>query len=380
MHFRLLGYLIREAIYDESRDGICREINSCEGDKDRLHKLADLYFRLFVRIFRSSRNSAPSPSPHPSRASFNTDRESLEPDLRSTARHANRTRTLQRDNNRCIVTGALSLDSLQPSETPLLWGVLQVAHILPRSMNDRVATSEESRNQAAEVWTIFWRFGKIAPEELNGDGINRLENLMTLWDTIHALFDKLCVDDDPYKCFVKMAQPNGLIQLPESFMLTTTDPSLPRPSPQYLRLHAACARVANLSGAAEYADSFYGDSGDKGIGVLADDGSATMDLPLPIPAAGIPASFASHARQMMPFDQRIPTLHDFGSAPHNTFSLLSSLPDLKLVASSGRSTHLTDARSRGIELLQVGVGGTDVAASAAVPSLTPFDVLSRPFV
>jgi len=49
---------------------------------------------------------------------------------------------------------------------------------------------------------------------------------------------------------------------------TTPDPvKLPVPSPAYLAIHAACAKVAYLSGATECIDKFYEDM----------DGSTTLD-------------------------------------------------------------------------------------------------------
>ena len=53
---------------------------------------------------------------------------------------------------------------------------------------------------------------------------------------------------------------------------TSTDPSLPLPNPEYLKLHAAVCRVAHLSGAAGYLDQEDRDV-DR-IGVLARDGSS----------------------------------------------------------------------------------------------------------
>ena len=53
---------------------------------------------------------------------------------------------------------------------------------------------------------------------------------------------------------------------------TSTDPSLPLPNPEYLKLHAAVCRVAQLSGAAGYLDQEDRDV-DR-IGVLARDGSS----------------------------------------------------------------------------------------------------------
>lgn len=55
-------------------------------------------------------------------------------------------------------------------------------------------------------------------------------------------------------------------------MFTTTDPSLPLPALRYLKVHATCAKVANLSGAAEYIDKVMRDLED--IQVLAADGSS----------------------------------------------------------------------------------------------------------
>ena len=53
---------------------------------------------------------------------------------------------------------------------------------------------------------------------------------------------------------------------------TSTDPSLPLPNPEYLKLHAAVCRVAQLSGAAGHLDQEDRDV-DR-IGVLACDGSS----------------------------------------------------------------------------------------------------------
>jgi hypothetical protein len=53
---------------------------------------------------------------------------------------------------------------------------------------------------------------------------------------------------------------------------TSTDPSLPLPNPEYLKLHAAVCRVAHMSGAADYLDQEDRDV-DR-VGVLARDGSS----------------------------------------------------------------------------------------------------------
>ena len=57
-------------------------------------------------------------------------------------------------------------------------------------------------------------------------------------------------------------------------MFTTVDPDkLPLPSPELLALHAACAKVAHLSGAGEYVDRIIEDM--EQIDVLAYDGTSS---------------------------------------------------------------------------------------------------------
>ena len=66
----------------------------------------------------------------------------------------------------------------------------------------------------------------------------------------------------------------ALMHLPPNPIITftSTDPSLPLPNPEYLKLHAAVCRVAHMSGAAGYLDQEDRDL-DR-IRVLARDGSS----------------------------------------------------------------------------------------------------------
>lgn len=63
-----------------------------------------------------------------------------------------------------------------------------------------------------------------------------------------------------------------IIGFPEYVIFTTPNPTnLPLPSPDYLALHAACAKVAYLSGANEYINRILSD---KEMKVLSEDGSS----------------------------------------------------------------------------------------------------------
>jgi hypothetical protein len=61
----------------------------------------------------------------------------------------------------------------------------------------------------------------------------------------------------------------------EKVTFVSPSPNLPLPNPKLLALHAACARVCVMSGAAEYFDKIRSDM--EELPVLAEDGSS-MDV------------------------------------------------------------------------------------------------------
>jgi hypothetical protein len=64
--------------------------------------------------------------------------------------------------------------------------------------------------------------------------------------------------------------------LPTAIIFTSTYPVFALPNPHYLLVHAACARVANLSGAGEYIDRILRDIEDTQV--LATNGSSAEVL------------------------------------------------------------------------------------------------------
>jgi hypothetical protein len=65
-------------------------------------------------------------------------------------------------------------------------------------------------------------------------------------------------------------------EIPEFVTLASQDPTLSLPDPRYLKLHAACGRVAHLSGAGEHVDRVLRDA--ELVAVLANDGSSADSL------------------------------------------------------------------------------------------------------
>lgn len=77
----------------------------------------------------------------------------------------------------------------------------------------------------------------------------------------------------------------GLLEIPTTVKFVSADETIPLPSPQYLALHALCARVAHLSGAAEYIESFYKDM--ENTDVLSVDGSSADLLSYALMSSGV---------------------------------------------------------------------------------------------
>ncbi|KAI0351275.1 hypothetical protein OH77DRAFT_1429787 [Trametes cingulata] len=147
-------------------------------------------------------------------------------------------------------------------------GCTKCCHIFPDSLANVVAGSAApTEYESAPLWTILTRFGcRDICEELGLDSKNanlhRLENIMTLDVIVRDTFDQMDLWFEPvndqehtYK-IVLAARVQRLAEgiVPQEVTFTSHHPELPLPSPKYLRIHAACCRIAHMSGAAEYLD------------------------------------------------------------------------------------------------------------------------------
>ncbi|KAH7908515.1 hypothetical protein BJ138DRAFT_1091111 [Hygrophoropsis aurantiaca] len=275
---RLLGYIIREALTDCGRDTISNEIKDC-ADEDALVVLATLYLNYFIRCFLARKKvRTPTPSQHPSRPSFHDVQETLKylineaPQSHATAKQ----KALYRDGFCCVLSGACDAPSFEsiasvrdlPLASDKEVAPTHAAHILPESAITGILGANEGDAKLnliiATVWTIMERFGQVLiPDELNGPNIHHLENVMTLSTPNH------------YR--PNSAYPQVRSGIPDLISFTTPDPvQFPLPSPEYLRLHAACARVHHFSGAAEYIRAVLRDMDD--VRVLASDGASADAL------------------------------------------------------------------------------------------------------
>jgi len=296
MYARILGYLMLQGPSDNACQTVAFEVNACGGDEEKMLTIGEMYLNYYIRAFRMHKGRTPAPSTHASRPSFETRKAMIKYMLQQAPQSHKQAKAnaLVRDGFRCVISGRYDINSAESNKE--LGGELkragitdmsltECAHIFPESTNARISGSNaqtDKADYASGVWAVIGRFGsKMYLDELNGSGIHRLENILTLDPSVHGLFDTLRL----WLEHVKTGPPNTykLCSVNPDFHInalwkrtvtfTTPDPvKLPVPSPWYLDLHAACCRVAHLSGAGECIDKILRDMED--IQVLSQDGAS----------------------------------------------------------------------------------------------------------
>ncbi|KAH7333911.1 hypothetical protein B0J17DRAFT_721147 [Rhizoctonia solani] len=239
---RILGYMLLEAPSPDGRTYMANEINRCRS-KEEILNLGYFHLSHFIRYFKFTSREPRTPSTHPSRPSFEDVRrqiaESLVPAPTSYA-EAKR-QALVRDNYRCVISGAVDLNSTRSPAIDSL----------------SVDVAYPSLTDVSNIWTIACMFGGIPNEEVNGTGIHHLRNILTLETSVHTNFDNLeiwleLVLEFENRYEVKKRDHFVGRDLPRFVTLSSASSELPLPDPRYIAYHAACARVIKLSGAAEH--------------------------------------------------------------------------------------------------------------------------------
>ncbi|TFK32193.1 hypothetical protein BDQ12DRAFT_692868 [Crucibulum laeve] len=278
---RVLGYLILFAQGYEGLKIIVHQIHTCANDTPKLLAVGKLYFDDYIWAFRANRSRIRTPSTQSSRSSYDSSAKRIGTTLvEAPQSYADaKSNALIRDRYRCVVTGKYDwptvsgnreLQEVFRSDPDAKMAFTQCAHIFTESSNLSIAPGTDKRSYAAAMWAAMDRFDHkiLLPTELNGSGIHRLPNVMTMEADFHNFFDRFYVwfvptkEKNKYK--LESSSEFVLHQYPTHVTFTTSDPiKLPVPSPTYLAMHAACAKIAHLSGAAEYTNKFYRDMEDS---------------------------------------------------------------------------------------------------------------------
>ncbi|KAH8930256.1 hypothetical protein BT69DRAFT_1275674 [Atractiella rhizophila] len=284
INVRILGRLLEFCPTQTGKDSVATSIISASREfvnfdspacHDMFSQLGEFYDQCFIRTFRKAKGPTPQVSEHPSRPSFDRKSELIEEWLVPHPRDHCRAKqsALIRDRFRCVLSGRvdqdaadLSSDILDEENSDALIGRTECAHIFSETTNANLE-DEAKAKYASNAWMILETFGH--PEiqkELEGQNVHRLSNVMTLDAPLHDWFDKLKLwlqptgEPNVYKI---EARNERLVfrnhRVPRQVRLTTQDAQLDLPNPKYLALHAACSRVAHLSGAADHLDRMDSD-------------------------------------------------------------------------------------------------------------------------
>ncbi|PPQ93669.1 hypothetical protein CVT25_012728 [Psilocybe cyanescens] len=283
---RFLGYMLLQAPTDGGRKSFGWEIHQCSSD-DAIQELAQIYSDHLLRLFYRNKDHTPTPRSHPSVPSFNFWKQSGLLETTPSKHDKAKKTALYRDGYCCVLSRKLDSACVNANLVVPKPGdketVTEVSYIFDRSTNENLGNEKKSA-YAASAQAVLSQFGQIRfIEELNGENLHRLENILTLDAVLHQQFDNLMIwlekiDNDPnhHQYKLNAIRPsvidNGVC---DKIELTTPDPvKYPLPDPHYLALHAACAQVVHLSGAGKYIEKVLQDI--ETIGVLASDGGSDV--------------------------------------------------------------------------------------------------------
>ncbi|KAF4568099.1 hypothetical protein EYR36_010107 [Pleurotus pulmonarius] len=262
MHARVLGYLILYAPNDAAEAEVAKTIISCAANREELNQLGELFVNWFINTLRKSRARTPLAYKNPQKSTTTPRRKYgcyCYPTFQKELNSFSASQALIRDGYRCVISGVY--DILAESQLP---GI---------SLEQLDAVGEVNTQRANQQ-----------VEPFNGVGVHSLVNIMTLARSVHDLFDRLQLwleaTETPHRYRIQSSRRTGAIVRRREFVtFTTSDPHrFPLPSPELLALHAACAKVANLSGAAEYLDKVDRDIEENGVLKENGDSSELLDV------------------------------------------------------------------------------------------------------
>ncbi|KAG5650573.1 hypothetical protein H0H81_011760 [Sphagnurus paluster] len=273
IYIRVLGYLVHHAPTNEGLNNVVREISACETQIQTERELLEVgkYFDHYIRACLGSISNDDDVSP----PSFDTITDMIkdtELEKAPRSRYTAKKHALIRDECRCVVTGRYDRRSVKQiqelkdivnSDLSLRVESTNGVHIFAEFASASVELDSTGRECATTMWGVMARFGypELA-DELSGSQVHRLENVFTAVGRFQTLFDEWGVwfvptsEEDRYK--FEAAEVMDLRDYPEYVTFRTHDAvNFPVPSPAYLPIHAACAKVARFSGAAACIDRLY---------------------------------------------------------------------------------------------------------------------------
>ncbi|KAF8879045.1 hypothetical protein BD779DRAFT_1676583 [Infundibulicybe gibba] len=251
---RFLGYILIEAPTHVGREYFALEVVRCDED-EAIQALAELYKNHFIRCFRLDKSHTLVPSCR------SAEEENSLPQTVASHIEAKK-KALIRDGHRCMLTEKIDSDSMEADLVAYDDAGVTITRVFDRPTHEDLDIYNKRRHIEA-IRAVLGQLGQIQiTDELNGVDVHRLENILTLDNVVHGWFGQLKVwlerkPEDPADYYRPAATQLYFIEgFKPEVQLTTPDPRIyPLPDPQYLAIHAACARAAHLSGVAKHIDT-----------------------------------------------------------------------------------------------------------------------------
>ncbi|RPD53568.1 hypothetical protein L226DRAFT_613839 [Lentinus tigrinus ALCF2SS1-7] len=281
---RVLGHGLRLSPDDAGRKALARDVLACHEDQELLAGLAHLYVFGLIRVFYNPNGPTPAvtPSLTPPEAAAQSN-----PSSSSSASELHDLLML-RDEYRCVFTGRLDPEEYEKhrskySSSTALAVATNVAHIISQSLSDNMYGVTQAI-QAKFTWAMtaggmIAHIGGFDAQRILGDAnLHSPKNAFILSHDAHAQFNKLDLYLTPVKDVQEQVIPDTYnaehaygedylrqirLELKDkvTFRSCSVDAKvIPAPDPKIIALHAACAKIAHMSGAAEYLRELYRDT------------------------------------------------------------------------------------------------------------------------
>ncbi|KZW02348.1 hypothetical protein EXIGLDRAFT_759852 [Exidia glandulosa HHB12029] len=284
---RALGWALVLAPSDSGRKWLAGQILVCGESLELFAGLAHLIVFGLVRVFYNPKGPTPTLSVDQSlQESSRENAGHLDALLKKPQKSLKELRKLVsfRDEHTCPLTGdvnsqyAIKYRSVEIGRT-IVMGPTQVAHIISQSIFESVrgtSTAVDAKfDWAKSAAAIVACYGGFDVERTLGtDGVHSPCNAFTISTLLHELFDILDlwlepVQDAADTYEIKLAGISPDITPSQAFNkefppyvkfktgTISRDTIIPPPDPQLIALHAACAGIAHMSGAADYIQDIF---------------------------------------------------------------------------------------------------------------------------
>ncbi|TFK45592.1 hypothetical protein OE88DRAFT_1115211 [Heliocybe sulcata] len=275
--YELLIGMLDYAAYDEGRRYVASVLHSVPRDEATVVRVAQAWVdNMFLPMMVLCRPRTPAAFSH---APLYDDASSQVETADRTEQNKLREQVIIREGRLCAICKAHDMlysdypDTVLASTEPAL---LDVVHIMPLSFN----TTSTAFKDSALTLDMLRHWTGLGTEQLNTsrNAIFMTLSYQSLLGRFKAYFDGSPFPEEPNKYVVRSTDNARLPGVPGSSTVCTFEScgNIQVPSPEYLAIHAAFAKVLHACGAAQQVDKVFNDMEENQV--LSSDGGSDIGL------------------------------------------------------------------------------------------------------